>query len=151
MKFYIQNRDNNYKAHKHRRRQLPEAHKPNTLHFNLEILVSKIQDKNKPELMKVFKEDPDHFRSDNIRLGAGLQSLFKNNILFLCDYYGIGVKELFRFTSQMGIKGTYQAFLGGNGKRYCSILYLAMFSRIFGIEAGVLVGVDLRILFDNSR
>src|SRR5688572_24638344 len=92
------------RPHGNRRRVFPNAHIPNTDHINQQILVTKLS-KEKENLMAIFQEDPTDFRAINIELGSGLQSLFKNNVLFLCDLYGIGLNDLFRHTQEKGIKG----------------------------------------------
>jgi hypothetical protein len=45
----------------------------------------------------------------------------------------------------MGVKGTSKAYILGNGRKHFRVLFGAMFCRIFNIESGVLMGVDLRI------
>jgi hypothetical protein len=140
---------NKFKPHGHRRKVFPDAHIPLSDYINHQILVTKLNGNNKDFIYMIFQETPEHFRATNIKLGSGLQSLFKNNILFLCDLYRIGLNDLFRQINDKGIRGSYQAFLNGNGTKYFSLLYLAQFSRIFDIGPGILVGVDLRLIWIN--
>ncbi|MBL0342668.1 MAG: hypothetical protein IPP71_18325 [Bacteroidetes bacterium] len=59
---------------------------------------------------------------------------------------------LFRQSTKMGVKGTSQAYILGNGRKHFRVQIWAMFCRIFNIEAGVLNGVDLReiLLFQEK-
>ena len=134
------------KPHGNRRKVFPNAHQPICDLFKPETLVTKIIRTKKQEVYSIFEEEPSHFRSENTRLGSALQSLFKNNILFLCDLYGISRNDLFRQINNKGVRGNSKAFIHGNGRKHFSLLYLAQFSRIFNIEPALLIGVDLRKL-----
>jgi len=138
------------KPHGNRKKVFPNQYIPNTEHLDMHKLVTDFRSKNKAELMAIFSETKTIFQETNKKLGGGLQSLFKNNVLFLCDLHGIGLNDLFRKIKLKGIRGSYQSFLNGQGKRYYSILYVAMFSRIFEIEPWKLIGLDLRAMHEGG-
>jgi hydroxymethylpyrimidine/phosphomethylpyrimidine kinase len=135
------------KKHKNRRKVFPNAHIPYPNPLEVQMLVNMLTKQSREQLMKIFEETPEEFRAKNIKLGSELQSLFKNNILFLCDFHGISQRKLFKLINFKGIKGSSAAFLQGNGKKHFSLLYLAMFSRIFNIEAGMMLFTDFKKLF----
>lgn len=135
------------KPHGNRRKVFPNAYLPKEEIVDSEILVTKLLRNKKSKVYTIFEEESVLFRGENIKLGSALQSLFKNNILFLCDLYGISQNDLFRQINSKGVRGSSKAFLNGNGRKHFSLLYLAQFSRIFDIEPALLIGVDLRKVF----
>lgn len=137
------------KKHKNRRKVFPNAHIPYPNPLGDQMLVNMLTSQTRDQLFKIFEESPEEFRAKNIKLGSELQSLFKNNILFLCDFHGISQRKLFKLINSKGIKGSSAAFLQGNGKKHFSLLYLAMFSRIFNIEAGMLIALDFPRTFPD--